>query len=131
MQQVRFVLHSAYAAFAAIKTVEADATVATVANSSGTAATVELHLGYWGCGAYGGNKVLMTAVQLLAARLAGVEHVVFHGVPEVSDARNAVALLEEMDAVQDSGGSGPRSSVPAAVDWLVAKRFKWGFSDGN
>eukprot|EP00729_Bicosta_minor_P002622 gene2622-24253_t len=107
VQQVRFVLHSAYAAFAAIKTVEADATVATVANSSGTAATVELHLGYWGCGAYGGNKVLMTAIQLLAARLAGVEHVVFHGVPEVSDARNAVALLEEMDAVQDSGGSGP------------------------
>ena len=40
---------------------------------------MSLHIGYWGCGAYGGNPVLMIAVQLLAARLAGCRLVPIYG----------------------------------------------------
>jgi hypothetical protein len=36
---------------------------------------IELHIGYWGCGAYGGNPILMVLIQLLAAKLAGIEFV--------------------------------------------------------
>ena len=32
-----------------------------------------IHTGFWGCGAFGGNRVLMTMLQSLAADLAGVE----------------------------------------------------------
>ncbi|HEY4176211.1 MAG TPA: hypothetical protein VGM90_05250 [Kofleriaceae bacterium] len=32
----------------------------------------EIRTGFWGCGAFGGNRHLMTLLQLLAARLAGV-----------------------------------------------------------
>ena len=35
------------------------------------ASVIELHVGYWGCGAYPGNHELMILLQLLAARMAG------------------------------------------------------------
>ena len=109
--QIEASLRTAYAAFAAIRVVDR--------------APTELHIGYWGCGAYGGNRVLMTAVQLLAARLAGVAHVVVHGVPDAADAERAVALLSAEDA--------PRASTTfeGAVEWLRAKQFRWGTSDGT
>ncbi len=37
-----------------------------------------IHTGFWGCGAFGGNRVLMTTLQILAAEMAGLERVVFH-----------------------------------------------------
>ena len=39
---------------------------------------VVVHTGFWGCGAYGGNRVLMALLQLLAARLARLGRLVFH-----------------------------------------------------
>lgn len=40
-------------------------------------AEVTVHTGFWGCGAFGNNRRLMTAIQLLAAGAAGVEKLVF------------------------------------------------------
>ncbi len=34
-----------------------------------------IHTGFWGCGAFGGNRTLMVILQALAADLAGVETV--------------------------------------------------------
>lgn len=39
---------------------------------------VIIHTGFWGCGAYGGDRVLMSLLQILAARLAGINRLVFH-----------------------------------------------------
>jgi len=36
-----------------------------------------LHTGHWGCGAFGGNKGFVAAVQLLAAGTAGVKEVCY------------------------------------------------------
>ena len=38
---------------------------------------VTVHTGFWGCGAFGNNRQLMTAIQLLAAGAAGLEKLVF------------------------------------------------------
>jgi hypothetical protein len=38
---------------------------------------VTVNTGFWGCGAFGNNRQLMTAIQLLAAGSAGVEKLVF------------------------------------------------------
>jgi hypothetical protein len=38
-------------------------------------AEIEICTGFWGCGAFGGNRELMAALQLFAARLAGVARV--------------------------------------------------------
>jgi len=86
---------------------------------------VELHTGYWGCGAYGGNRVLMVLLQLIAARLAGVPHVCIHTAPGSEDGRDAHAAIELLEhASVDSG-------LSELVGWVYDKGFKWGVSDGN
>ena len=99
---------------------------AAVAESSGR--PVVVHTGFWGCGAFGGNRRLMVALQALAARSAGVVRLVLHAgdVNGVADARRG---LETADALAARCGS------PCAVRELVERAemlaCKWGVSDGN
>lgn len=83
-----------------------------------------IHTGFWGCGAFGGNRTLMTILQALAADLAGVDIVFWAsgkaGVELVNDARRRYERLRETVP-----------SVPALLDHLVQQRFRWGVSDGN
>lgn len=89
------------------------------------ALTAVLHTGHWGTGAYGGDRVMMAMVQLLAARMAGLEDVVFHtvtreGTPPV---REALARIERI--------ASTTREVTAVVDAIEAMAFVWGSSDGN
>ncbi len=109
-------LLTAYAGFAAARA---------ESQAMSPASTVAVHTGHWGTGAYGGDRVLMAAVQLLAARMAGVDELVFHtvspeGTPPVREALGHVAAL---------GQSG--RDVPSIVDALDAMGFAWGSGDGN
>lgn len=83
-----------------------------------------IHTGFWGCGAFGGNRRLMTILQSLAGDLAGVEIVFWafdeSGVKLASDARLWFERLR-----QDS------PSVGSLLDRLVEEKFQWGVSDGN
>lgn len=63
-QNIRYVLVAAYTGFRAAETLTPGATV---------------HTGYWGCGEHGdGNRRLMVALQIIAARLAHVKELVVH-----------------------------------------------------
>jgi hypothetical protein len=88
-------------------------------------AAVVLHTGHWGTGAYGGDRVLMAMVQLLAARMAGIERVVFHTVSAegVAPAREAIERVDNL--------TSRTRDVPRIVDALDAMGFVWGSSDGN
>ena len=44
----------------------------------GPRTSVAIHTGYWGCGAFGGNRVLMALLQVFAAGIAGLDRLVFH-----------------------------------------------------
>lgn len=78
-----------------------------------------VHTGNWGCGAFGGDRVLMIAVQLVAAELAGLDRLVLHAVaPKVWDAARALA------ARLPRGREG-------LLDGLERAGFVWGQSDGN
>jgi hypothetical protein len=57
---------------------------------------VEIHTGNWGTGAYGGNRVLMAALQLLAARLARTDTFVYHTVDAINTTayQHAARLLD-------------------------------------
>jgi hypothetical protein len=87
-----------------------------------------VHTGHWGTGAFGGNKVLMAVLQIVAARLAGLDRLVYHTVDTESSEpyREALRVVERLL---------PASTKVAAVDELVsavhALGFVWGFSDGN
>ena len=86
---------------------------------------VVIHTGFWGCGAYGGNRELMTMLQLLAARLAGVDAVVFHA----GDAAGVETFKRSQKMLQDILAETQETGT--VVEKLEARGFLWGVGDGN
>ena len=115
--QIRDVLATAYTGFRAAR-LETDF-------AAGPAARVVLHTGHWGTGAYGGNRVLMAMVQLLAAKAAGVDRMVFH----TYDAAGAAPCREAAARLEALAASG--ATVDEALAAIERAGFAWGTSDGN
>ena len=90
-------------------------------------AGVAVHTGHWGTGAYGGNRVLMALLQRLAARLAGVDRLVFH----TFDAEGSRAWEQARDVEQRLAPVGASVAVPELMGAIEAAGFTWGVSDGN
>jgi len=78
-----------------------------------------VHTGNWGCGAFGGNKQLMSIVQFIAGFNAGVAQIRYHAFDEASRAlvQDAWELLkeEELKTAQD----------------ILRMVPEWGVGDGN
>ena len=83
-----------------------------------------IHTGFWGCGAFGGNRALMTIVQAAAAEAAGVK-LVFHAFDDagVAVARDAYAQYKQLRATVET--------PPDLIEALYRLGFEWGESDGN
>jgi len=80
------------------------ASTSTGSHSSTSWSMCVIHTGFWGCGAFGGNRRLMTILQSLAGDLAGVE-TVFRAFdkPGVELARDARQFYERLrDAARRS-----------------------------
>ncbi|NJM46519.1 MAG: hypothetical protein HC860_10305 [Alkalinema sp. RU_4_3] len=117
LDEIRYVLTTAFTGFAAA-CVESEL-------AQPQSSTV-IHTGFWGCGAYGGNRVLMVLLQLLAARLAGVTWLIFH--TGAADANQP--LSEAQGILQRLLGSVDRSLDDTLVA-IQALDFQWGVGDGN
>lgn len=98
------------------------------ASTTGGASAVVVHTGWWGCGAFGGNRVLMAILQVIAAEMAGVGQLVFHsgGPGEEGSLKEAVGALEE-----ELAASGEVFATTALIERLVAMRFAWGVGNGT
>ena len=115
--QIEYTLATAYTGFRAA-----------VLESSRIAAPnapVVIHSGFWGAGAFGGNPVFMSLVQVLAARMAGVGRLVcYAGVP--SRLRSLELALGQVRTLTER---------PLAPHEIVARiddiGYHWGASDGN
>ncbi len=85
---------------------------------------VVIHTGFWGCGAFGGNRTLMTILQSLAADLVGVE-LSFWAYDEagVDVAARGRELYEQ---VRDQ-----HEDIEGLAGHLVDLGLEWGVSDGN
>lgn len=119
-REVEFILTTAYTGFAAARIETRQAL--------GDSARTVIHTGFWGCGAFGGDRALMAILQLLAARLATTDRLVFHtfdraGTYALADAHRTLA--REVDAE-----AGP-FDLAGLIDRIVALEFRWGVSDGN
>jgi hypothetical protein len=90
-------------------------------------APVVVHTGYWGCGAFGGNRVLMTVLQLVAGAMAGVARVVFHtaGPVGASSLEEAVGVLAEDLATEGE------TATTEFLDRVAGLGFEWGMSNGT
>ncbi|HUQ04011.1 MAG TPA: hypothetical protein VM261_16045 [Kofleriaceae bacterium] len=91
-------------------------------------APVEVRTGFWGCGAFGGNRELMTLLQLLAARMAGVDRVRFYtvtasGLPDFTAGRDALGVAVA------AGASG--EPLGALLERVAALDHEWGVGNGT
>lgn len=85
---------------------------------------VRIHTGHWGTGAFGGDRVLMAAAQILAARIAGVHELLYHSLDD-----RAAQAFEKGRALAAAIPVG--TSAPEVIDGLYSRGFFWGSSDGN
>lgn len=89
-------------------------------------APVDIRTGFWGCGAFGGNRHVMTMLQLLAARLAGADRLQFYAFDARGelDVRAGVAALDRVLASGDS-------TIEALLEGIADLDFEWGVGDGT
>lgn len=116
-QEIEFILSTAYTGFRA-------AVVESRRNVSPDVQTI-IHTGYWGCGAYGGNRELMPLLQMVAASCAEVDVLVFHtGADSSGYQRSAGAFANIVP---------PNSTVRTKdlIADIASHGYLWGISDGN
>ncbi|KAK9811946.1 hypothetical protein WJX73_001922 [Symbiochloris irregularis] len=77
---------------------------------------IVLHTGHWGCGAFGGNKVVMAKLQVAAAQSAGVGRLVYHAMSEGALVESAV-----------KGVPGGKQ----VIEQLLLEKHQWGVSNGT
>jgi hypothetical protein len=103
-------------------------------------APIEIRTGFWGCGAFGGNRIAMALLQVLAARLAAVDRLRFYVFDERGHAnlRAGLADLERVVAGGAAGaaptvGPGGQAGEPLAtlIERITDLGYEWGISDGN
>jgi hypothetical protein len=119
-QQIEYILGTAYTGFAAARLESCQGRV--------QSPEVVVHTGFWGCGAYGGNRVLMALLQLLAAHLARLDRLVFH----TGDTSGSLPYRQASRILQQVVESGaPSHRVADIVTRVESMGFQWGVSDGN
>jgi len=116
LRDLQGVLRTAYSGFAAAARESA--------RMLGRPARTIVHTGFWGCGAFGGNRTVMTILQALAADLAGAE-LVFHAV-DAQGAGVAGKAHETYRALR-----AKENGVARLIRSIEAKQYEWGESDGN
>jgi hypothetical protein len=97
------------------------------ARSQAKASRVLVHTGFWGCGAFGGHRVLMTLLQILAAGMARLDGLIFHTV----DSSGSSKLGEARRTIDHLLGLGATVETRHVIDLICEAGFEWGVSDGN
>ncbi|APR82132.1 Hypothetical protein A7982_07481 [Minicystis rosea] len=118
IDEIRSILTTATTGFSAAR-IESDL--------AAKGAAVVIHTGHWGTGAFGGNKVLMTILQLLAARLARIDRLVYH----TFDSTGSDAFQEGAKRLAKLLPDGASMPVADMIQKLFRIGFVWGESDGN
>lgn len=89
-------------------------------------APVVIDSGFWGCGVFGGNRVLMSLLQLIAVSMTGIDRLVFHTIgPE-----GETPFFEALRIVEEE--LAPLGELPTEelLDRVLAMGFSWGMSNG-
>jgi hypothetical protein len=118
--EIALTFSTATTAFAAARQESTDA--------SGAAVPCVVHSGFWGCGAFGGNRILMLALQVLAARAASIDRLLLHTGDAMGAAQAREALEVADDIVQRCGSTCHMAQL---VDDILQRGYRWGTGDGN
>lgn len=85
---------------------------------------VVVHTGWWGCGAYGGNRELMGLLQIEAAALAGLDELVFHA-GDLTGERDFEVVVKAHRGLRELEGT------PEVIEQLAGRGYRWGVSNGT
>jgi hypothetical protein len=88
-------------------------------------APTEVRTGFWGCGAFGGNREVMVIMQLLAARLAGAARLRFYAFDDAGLERFAAGSAVFDRVVK------PGAPLGELIERIADLDYRWGTSDGN
>lgn len=118
-EQLEWILLTSYTAFTA---------AAQISRELWPGAAIEVRTGFWGCGAFGGNRTVMVLLQLLAAQLAQLDRLTTYVVSQsgVVDYEAGVAALQSLLAVNSQ-----EPPLAALLQQLAQRGYPWGTSDGN
>ncbi|HEX5386707.1 MAG TPA: hypothetical protein VFW66_08420 [Gemmatimonadales bacterium] len=97
------------------------------ARHAGTDCSVIVHTGFWGCGAFGGNRELMAMVQVIAARMAGVRQLVFH----TFDRGGTAAFSKALCNIEQEFPTAEALPTRRLIEGIAGLGLVWGESDGN
>jgi len=93
-----------------------------------SSARTVIHTGFWGCGVFGGDRTLMTTLQVLAAGASGVDAVVFHAGDDAGAVQAQAAIAVARDVSRCCGRlCGP----DVLIDEMTRRGYRWGVGDGN
>ena len=84
-----------------------------------------MRYGYWGCGAYGGNRELMPLLQLIAANLSDIDLLHFH---TGFDNEGYLSALKTFNNFLPQDAS---ISTNEFISYILESNYQWGVSDGN
>ncbi len=117
--EIELILSTAYSGFRA-----AVVETARAAQQHRSPPRTVVHTGFWGSGAYGGNRELMALLQLAAAELARIDALVFYSVDRPG-AETFSAARDRYDAL----------TAEATVEEVIAKvaslGYEWGVGNGT
>jgi hypothetical protein len=87
-----------------------------------------IHTGWFGCGAYGGNRTIMIILQILAAKMAGIDKLIFHTVTdncqqETRAADRWLKTIFDRDEIQ--------LSIDEVLQKIFTEKYQWGNSNGT
>jgi hypothetical protein len=88
-------------------------------------ARVVVHTGFWGCGVFGGNPVMMTVVQALAAQMAGVDRIVFY----VGNPSGRGPAEQARAIVRDELAADGAIETAELIRRIESLDLQWGSSD--
>jgi hypothetical protein len=106
LEQIHYLFHTAHIAFSH------------AVHMSPVDRKLVIHTGNWGCGAFGGNKLVAALTQIMAARLAGVDELIYH----TYDRQSFLILVTSDDLLRRTDLTLPR---------VEALKLVWGAGDGN
>jgi hypothetical protein len=118
-EEIELALSTAYSGFRAA--------VLESRRRAGPTARVIVHSGFWGCGAFGGNRVMMTLLQLLAAEMAGLDRLVLH----IGDPSGRVSVEQATAVLRDDLESAGATDTTELIRRIESLGLAWGHSDGN
>lgn len=122
LEEIKYIFLTAYTGYKAIKYETRE--------KLGNDGICVLHTGNWGAGAFGGSHELMALLQILAARCACIDRVVYHTFIDKykKHVEDAVDKIEKI--IQEESDIN-WANIDNLLIKIHAFGFKWGVSDGN